>query len=658
MALILPLIAHRPLWHAALRLLHRALGTSPFHRVLLSKLPLRIRVAVAGLSAAIALWINLRLRLVERALRHLRISRKLALGFGLLILVSLLSSAFVYQQARALNDIQAKNLMSDVISNDIDQLHLDADAARGAVRDYVIDGEAADYARARFYVARRAREAVTARRLIAAEASALLPEFDRYAAASAAYDAHVTTHFLELLTHSRRAEVVEALRDHHDAPYWHEASRHFDHLKIKVRAWSNFWDVKIADAISDMILIVVIAAGAAASLGALFAWLFSSAIARPMRAMTHAMDRLARGDHHADIPAQDQSDEIGEMARAVQVFKTAAIEKLALEAQASALARSIEAERAASEAARIAKAQEQATVVSYLAAGLEQLAAGDLLQQFDTPFPSEYERVRLDFNSAVERLRGALQQVSTTTSELEMSSEQLGISADDLNVRTRSQAANLEEIAATLNGVTQAVEYTARGVGQARTTFSEARREAEQSRAVIERAIAAMQVIETAATDIGGFADAIDAIARQTNLLSLNATIEAERAGISGRGFAVVAAEVRALANMSAARSREIRALTNLSSEQIHRGSALVGDMSQSLSQIVAKVIAMDEIANGITISTQRQSASLGEINGRLGEIETVTRQTAAMVGDTTGLVHSLSERSRNLAGLVSRFSV
>lgn len=180
------------------------------------------------------------------------------------------------------------------------------------------------------------------------------------------------------------------------------------------------------------------------------------------------------------------------------------------------------------------------------------MASGDLVIRLNEPFTQDYEKLREDFNIAINTLSETIGVVASTAEGIRSGSEEITQAADDLSRRTEQQAASLEETAAALNQITATVKQTADGAGLARQIVSPAQTNAQHMTQIVCSAIEAMNRIDKSSDEIGQIIGMIDEIAFQTNLLALNAGVEAARAGESGRGFAVVASNVRALAQRSA----------------------------------------------------------------------------------------------------------
>ncbi len=378
----------------------------------------------------------------------------------------------------------------------------------------------------------------------------------------------------------------------------------------------------------------------------------------PIIALMSTMGRLAGGDYQTRVDGTDRRDEIGGMARAVQVFKDAGIEKQRVEAEAVAarqVAEEIKAKAAAAEAEAAAQLQ---AVVTSLATGLETLANGDLLFRLNTQFAPAYEKLRGDFNGAMEQLQQTMKAIASNTSGVRSGAHEITTASDDLAKRTEQQAASLEQTAAALDQITATVKKTAEGATEARTVVTSAKEDAERSGAVVGETVAAMSGIETSSKQIGNIIGVIDEIAFQTNLLALNAGVEAARAGDAGRGFAVVATEVRALAQRSADAAKEIKTLISSSGRQVEAGVKLVGETGKALGRIVAQVNQLNALVTDIAASAQEQATALAEVNTAVNQMDQVTQQNAAMVEQSTAASHSLAGEAAELARLVGQFNL
>ncbi|MBP6545142.1 MAG: HAMP domain-containing protein [Phenylobacterium sp.] len=385
-------------------------------------------------------------------------------------------------------------------------------------------------------------------------------------------------------------------------------------------------------------------------------WIAVTKIARPLTDLSHRMADLSSGDLTVEVAGQARRDEIGEMAKSVQVFKTNGLEMKRLEADAALQRAESQAERGQNEAARARSAAEQTTVVTAIAAGLGKLSDGDLTFRVTEAFAPDYESLRTTFNDTMANLQRTMQEVATATAAIGSGAGEISQAADNLSRRTEQQAASLEETAAALDEITATVRNTADGAGHARTVVATARGDAVTSGEVMGRAVEAMGSIEASAREIGQIIGVIDEIAFQTNLLALNAGVEAARAGEAGRGFAVVASEVRALAQRSATASKEIKTLIATSSAQVSQGVDLVGQTGKALERIVTQVAEISEIVSSIAASAQEQATGLGQVNIAVNQMDQMTQQNAAMVEQSTAASVALANETRDLTRLVGQF--
>ena len=377
-------------------------------------------------------------------------------------------------------------------------------------------------------------------------------------------------------------------------------------------------------------------------------------VTRPLLAMGHAMKKLADGDNSVEIPGADRTDELGQMAGAVAIFKDSAIAKLTADAEVAEAKVRADRERQAAGEAAIAK--EQAFVVGVFGRAMEQLAAGDLTYRVNEELPGPYVKLSDDFNGALSSLAETMIQVLTGTDGMRTGTEEIAQASDDLSRRTEQQAASLEETAAALDEITATVKTTASGAKQASETVTRTKTEAVRSGEVVAKAVEAMGQIEKSAQQISQIIGVIDEIAFQTNLLALNAGVEAARAGDAGRGFAVVAQEVRALAQRSAEAAKQIKALISTSTQQVGEGVDLVGETGKALQQIVIQVGEIDVLISSIAASAQEQATGLAEVNVAVNQMDQVVQQNAAMVEQSTAAAHSLKSETSELSRLMSRF--
>ena len=374
--------------------------------------------------------------------------------------------------------------------------------------------------------------------------------------------------------------------------------------------------------------------------------------------LTTVAERLASGQLETSVPDQELKNEIGALARAINVFRESAIQKVEIERDAAEAAAQGEKDRADREVAKADDARAVQDAVDCLADGLNKLSDGDLTVRIDRTFAGNLDRLRVDFNASVEKLSNTLSEIRGETSGIEASSAEMRSATDDLSKRTEQQAASLEETSAALEEITSTVRGSSAKADEAATMATKARQSTETSSKVVSDAIEAMSRIEQASSEISKIINVIDEIAFQTNLLALNAGVEAARAGDAGKGFAVVAQEVRELAQRSANAAKDIKALIHKSGEAVAGGVSLVQQTGTALGEISNQVAVINDHITAIASAAREQSTALNEINGSVNHMDQFTQKNAAMVEEATAVTHRLADSARNLGGFVAQFRI
>ncbi|MEK6352261.1 MAG: Cache 3/Cache 2 fusion domain-containing protein [Burkholderia cenocepacia] len=234
----------------------------------------------------------------------------------------------------------------------------------------------------------------------------------------------------------------------------------------------------------------------------------------------------------------------------------------------------------------------------------------------------------------------------------------VGIAAGsgDIAARIATQASSVEQTAASMEQITAAVQQSAEHAAQANALVADASAAATNGDAAVQRVVATMDDIGRATRRIAEITGAIEGIAFQTNILALNAAVEAARAGEHGKGFAVVAAEVRALAQRSAAAVKEIDALSAESSTTVEQGYRIADAARGTMRDIVARVDQVRTLIGEISAASREQSTGIEQVNLAVTQIGEATQQNALLISDAERAAIALREQAAQLSDAVSVF--
>jgi methyl-accepting chemotaxis protein len=285
------------------------------------------------------------------------------------------------------------------------------------------------------------------------------------------------------------------------------------------------------------------------------------------------------------------------------------------------------------------------------------IADGNLAVQIDTD-ANDDASLLFAMKGMRDSLTAIVAQVRAGTVTIGNASSEIAAGNTDLAARTETQAGTLEETASSMEELTSTVRQNADNARQANQLAVSASEVAVKGGEVVAQVVDTMATINDSSKKIVDIIGVIDGIAFQTNILALNAAVEAARAGEQGRGFAVVAAEVRNLAQRSAAAAHEIKALIGNSVERIDAGAKLVNQAGSTMEDIVSSVKRVTDIMAEISLASQEQTTGIEQVNAAIGQMDAVTQQNAALVEQATAASAALSEEAVALARVVSVFKL
>ena len=300
----------------------------------------------------------------------------------------------------------------------------------------------------------------------------------------------------------------------------------------------------------------------------------------------------------------------------------------------------------------------QKRVVEDLKVGLEKLAANELDAEITEAFDSDFEDVRIAFNSTVAQFSNVISRLRDTSSSLKIATGEILAGSNDLSERTSRQAATIEETSAAIQQLAATVVETAKRAEEASQGSVLASKTVVESGEVMGRANGAMERITSSSSKISNIIGLIDDIAFQTNLLALNASVEAARAGEAGKGFAVVAIEVRRLAQSAAEASSEVKALIEQSATEVDSGTRLVSEANGKIAALLETVQKNAELMSDIASENKLQASAIDEVNSSVKQMDEMTQHNAALVEQTNAAIEQTEEQANELDRIVDAFAM
>ena len=284
------------------------------------------------------------------------------------------------------------------------------------------------------------------------------------------------------------------------------------------------------------------------------------------------------------------------------------------------------------------------------------VAQGDLTSKIEVSGKDETSQLLRALNHMNERLAELVGEVRSGSDSIATGAAQIAAGNADLSRRIEEQAASLEETAASMEELASTVRQNTESARQGNALAANASEIAQRGGDVMGRVIGTMQTISESSARVTDIIAVIEGIAFQTNILALNASVEAARAGDQGRGFAVVAAEVRTLAQRSAHAAKEIKELITHSVERVMAGSNLVNEAGTTMGEVVQAVKRVSDLMGEITVASLEQHAGIEQVNTAVAQMDQVTQQNAALVEEASAAAQSVSAQSSTLREVVSIF--
>lgn len=442
--------------------------------------------------------------------------------------------------------------------------------------------------------------------------------------------------------------------------------------------------------------------------GGIAAWSVSGRLAQPMTEAARVAERLAAGDIGLDVPATTSADETGRLTHALrelvqymrgltdaanQVARGDMEIRITPKGDADQLSRAF-LTLAAVNTALITEVQHitasaadgdlsvrgdgakftgayrtlveginrtlDAIVepISEAAAALDRLAARDLAARMQGAYRGDHARIKDALNAAAENLDRALGEVLATSHQVAAASTQIGSGSQTLADQAGQQASALEEVSSSLHELTASTRENATNAQQVMTLSEAARVNAERGGASMERLSEAMLAIKSSADATARIVKTIDAIAFQTNLLALNAAVEAARAGEAGKGFAVVADEVRNLAVQAADAARHTAGLIEEAVHSAEQGVEINTAVRAQFTEIANGITTVGTVMREMAGASEAQRHGVEQIAGTVEQMNGVTQQVAASASEAAASAEELGGQAAGLQEMVEAFTL
>ena len=290
----------------------------------------------------------------------------------------------------------------------------------------------------------------------------------------------------------------------------------------------------------------------------------------------------------------------------------------------------------------------------------EKVAAGDLSQDFHKiiDYLGDFSGIKVSFVKILKEFNDTLRKIKETSVQVDNGSDEVAGAANDLASGTGEQASAVEELTATIETVSSMADQAAKEAEQSYNAMLEAVKEAQIEKVQMQELQTEMLRIKEISSEIEAIVTSIEEIASQTSLLSLNASIEAARAGDAGRGFAVVADQIGKLATDSARAVVNTKELINKTVEEIDKGNAVTKKTATGFERIINELEKFAETAKSTSTVSQTQSAALQQVAEGVDQISLVTQQNAASSEECSAISEELAARATELDELVNRFQL
>ncbi len=348
-------------------------------------------------------------------------------------------------------------------------------------------------------------------------------------------------------------------------------------------------------------------------------------ISKPIKQCTERLELLAQGDLDTPIPVITEKDETGRLYESTKTI----VNSLSI-------------------------------IIPDLCDGLSDMAKGnfDLHSDVDEEYVGEYSKLASGMYDLLKKMSVTLSKISTVSSQVNNGAGQVSVGAQSLAQGSTEQASAIEQLAASIDDISGKISQTAEDSKGAKDANLEAQNAILSCNNQMEEMMIAMKNISEKSNEISNIIKVIDDIAFQTNILSLNAAVEAARAGAAGKGFAVVSDEVRTLATKSAQSAKDTALLIDETVKVVEDGNKIASNTLHSINLLRESAEKLDGFVNNIAVASEDQAVSVGEISIGISQISAVVQTNTATSEESAAASEELSSQAAMLRDLVGGFKI